>query len=486
MSGHIRFGEPLEPVVREEHLPPDDLLPDEAQHWRDAPFRVYIVKDVYANIWRHVSENLNTECGGILVGHPFKTAEGQAIFVIVTAAIPQHSDNRSVGHFTVGPAEIAVTRETLEQKYPGMITVGWYHSHPGHGIFLSSQDMTIVHSIYNLPWNIAMVLDPRRDTEGIFVGANGEQLGGRGDKRRGETWIVLNQAPDSIDAIALYNQAQEAVEQNRTNEALKLIDELQVFVKRSKQLQHWQSEYRDIFELRLRVERSLPQITERSATPPPAQTRPSAGRYSAKGWLELSAFATALLIVFFCIVVVLMPEMISHLASVGWGILASWLALITAGYVIYAKDTTVGQSSNVRVRSQLTYTANERLGALGLIALVIIVWGGYLVVRDVLFGEAVDKSLRQGNQSPLLVVPLETATIRPSYITIPVSTTTPTITQLSPTNTATPTSTLTATPTHLLPTPTPMATSTESATPTIGSMPAEIYPTIVNEAPQTP
>ncbi len=243
MSNRIRFGEMVEPEPPVEQLPPDALVLRDLGRWRhtQARFQLYMVEGVYQKIWNHLSQTLNIEGGGVLVGHPFKTFDRQIAFVVVAGAIPQHSDNRSAAHFTVGPTEIARARVELERSYPGLAAVGWYHSHPGHGIFLSDQDMTIVQSIYNASWHIAMVIDPRQRLEGVFVGGNGAQLGGQGYDKPGYSWISLQAVPDSIKAIALYNQLQEH------QAALAKFRNLTGLVQQSKQLQHWrQAGYRDL------------------------------------------------------------------------------------------------------------------------------------------------------------------------------------------------------------------------------------------------
>ena len=40
--------------------------------------------------------------------------------------------------------------------------VGWYHTHPGFGIFLSGMDLFIQDHFFNLPWQVAFVYDPLR------------------------------------------------------------------------------------------------------------------------------------------------------------------------------------------------------------------------------------------------------------------------------------------------------------------------------------
>jgi proteasome lid subunit RPN8/RPN11 len=54
--------------------------------------------------------------------------------------------------------------------------VGWYHSHPGLGVFLSEQDRFIHKSFFgDEPWYIAVVFDPASGERGVFVWA-GEDI----------------------------------------------------------------------------------------------------------------------------------------------------------------------------------------------------------------------------------------------------------------------------------------------------------------------
>lgn len=241
MDKRIRFGEPIETPLLEENLPSEDLLVHESQITPPSAFAVYIVQRVYMQIQDHINQTETVESGGILVGQPFRAPGDESTFVIVTGAIPQDSHNRSVGHFTVGPQEIAAARAVMEREYPGLAAVGWYHSHPGHGIFLSAQDMTIVNGIYNAPWHIAIVIDPLRGEEGIFVGPEGQRLR--------HAWIGLKTEPDTIRAVALYNQAKDALTARQMQVARSALDSLQDLTQDSRQLRHWHDGYRDVAQL---------------------------------------------------------------------------------------------------------------------------------------------------------------------------------------------------------------------------------------------
>jgi proteasome lid subunit RPN8/RPN11 len=489
MSDRIRFGEPIEPQIPGETLPPRHLLARSAGRWRDAPFQVYIVQDVYAKIWQHVNETPTIESGGVLVGHPFQTFDGKTIFVVVTAAIPQQSDNRSAGHFTVGTDEIRAARKEMEQKYPGLTAVGWYHSHPGHGVFLSGQDMSIVRSIYDASWHIAMVIDPQRRTEGIFVGPEGEQLGGQGNKALNESWIGLRQALDGVKAIALYNQAHEQLNEGHPEQALDLLEELDGLVEESSELTHWRERggYRDAAKMRIRA-REMPErerlpesraeqdIEPRRPLPEPARIGRRRGWPPRYWWLLFSSFLAGVFAVFVFTSTV-RGENWGYWITLGWGVLISLLTIVLSGFVVLARERIDIEQSGVYQRSAYSaYSAGERIMGLLLIGLVLVLWGSYGFSRGRLASappkipSPTSQQEATVSELPVIVSPSVTATFTDTPMPTPTSTCTPTPTDTptpSPTSTNTPTPTFTPTwtPTATLMVTTPLIG--ETVTPTV-------------------
>jgi hypothetical protein len=61
----------------------------------------------------------------------------------------------------------------MERQHPTRRILGWYHTHPGFGIFLSDMDMFIHGNFFNLPWQVALVYDPHSGEEGLFLWKDG-------------------------------------------------------------------------------------------------------------------------------------------------------------------------------------------------------------------------------------------------------------------------------------------------------------------------
>lgn len=61
-----------------------------------------------------------------------------------------------------------------DENYPDKKIVGWQHTHPGYGIFLSNYDMFIQENFFNIPFQLAYVIDPVQHLRGFFQWKNGK------------------------------------------------------------------------------------------------------------------------------------------------------------------------------------------------------------------------------------------------------------------------------------------------------------------------
>ncbi|MCY2968261.1 MAG: Mov34/MPN/PAD-1 family protein [Planctomycetota bacterium] len=103
--------------------------------------RVFFAPSAHDHAWQHATSNKSVEICGVLVGVWRRDAEGP--FVDVQHII--QCDTAKSGH-----AEVTFTHEAwgkinqeMDTKYADSRIVGWYHSHPDFGIFLSDPDVFI-------------------------------------------------------------------------------------------------------------------------------------------------------------------------------------------------------------------------------------------------------------------------------------------------------------------------------------------------------
>ena len=148
--------------------PPLDISLDSsaAPPGAERPVRLLLSRAALEAIRAHGRQDPSRECGGMLVG---EALEGRgATWVVVEGVISaQHTDAHR--------GSVTFTHETWDQvnrekdaRYPDLRLVGWYHTHPGFGIFLSEYDQFIQRHFFDLAWNVAFVLDPLSGETGAF------------------------------------------------------------------------------------------------------------------------------------------------------------------------------------------------------------------------------------------------------------------------------------------------------------------------------
>lgn len=110
------------------------------------------------------------EVGGFLLGG-YHHHQGQR-FVEVAAQVPALRAQSARAHLTFSNEVVREFHETHAARYPGTTVLGWYHTHPGYGLFLSADDQFIQTSFYAAEHHVAIVIDPRAElarSVGVFV-----------------------------------------------------------------------------------------------------------------------------------------------------------------------------------------------------------------------------------------------------------------------------------------------------------------------------
>lgn len=132
--------------------------------------RIYIKQDVYKQIEKNAKEHMEKEVGSILLGD-FIDDDGRKT-VIVSDFIEAKFTDASAATLTFTHETWDYVYKEKDKKYQDKKIVGWQHTHPGYGIFLSNYDIFIQENFFNLPWQIAYVVDPIADTRGFFEWKN--------------------------------------------------------------------------------------------------------------------------------------------------------------------------------------------------------------------------------------------------------------------------------------------------------------------------
>jgi proteasome lid subunit RPN8/RPN11 len=132
-----------------------------------APLR--IDSEVVRQIRQHARSENKTEVCGVLIGR--ETADGIDVSWCIAGV-----------NAAQGGAHVTFTQDTWEhiykikdKEYPNERILGWYHSHPGFGVFLSDHDTFIHRNFFSSKRQVAWVYDPHSDEEGCF-GWQGDRI----------------------------------------------------------------------------------------------------------------------------------------------------------------------------------------------------------------------------------------------------------------------------------------------------------------------
>jgi proteasome lid subunit RPN8/RPN11 len=151
-------------------LPAEPAPPDS-----DAIPLVFVSRQAFDVMSVHAASDLDHEVGGILIGTLAGTDERPVVLVEV-ALVALHTDQSRASVTFTHDTWNHIT-EVMDRDYPDKRIVGWYHTHPGFGLFLSEYDLFIHRNFFNLPWQLALVVDPRAQRSGLFVWEHGDISG---------------------------------------------------------------------------------------------------------------------------------------------------------------------------------------------------------------------------------------------------------------------------------------------------------------------
>ncbi len=108
----------------------------------------------------------------MLVGHWHCDADGP--FVLVEESIRCDKAVSNAGDVTFTHEAWNEVHHEMDTKFTDRDIVGWYHSHPNFGIFLSERDCFIQDHFFDTAGQIAYVVDPVNGVEGVFAWRNGK------------------------------------------------------------------------------------------------------------------------------------------------------------------------------------------------------------------------------------------------------------------------------------------------------------------------
>ena len=131
----------------------------------DGDYPILVHEAVLEEILEYSEQDTDRELGGFLTGN---VQGGERRHVEVKHFLPAVDAHSKAASLTFTHETWAAMTREVGESHPDDAIVGWQHTHPGFGVFLSGYDLFIHRHFFNEPWQIAMVVDPREREFGFF------------------------------------------------------------------------------------------------------------------------------------------------------------------------------------------------------------------------------------------------------------------------------------------------------------------------------
>lgn len=119
-----------------------------------------------------VFSDTSNEVGGLMLGKVLSDETGFKVNVAAAIGAKYTELERTDVKFT--SRSWHYMEQVRMEKYSDLEVLGWFHTHPGKGIYLSTYHTFIHHNFFAQPWQMALVMDPLAGTHSFFGWNNGK------------------------------------------------------------------------------------------------------------------------------------------------------------------------------------------------------------------------------------------------------------------------------------------------------------------------
>lgn len=120
---------------------------------------IFVEERVLEQILDFSETDTEREIGGFLLGGLYE--DGRP-FVEVRRFVAAKSTRSDAASLVFTHDTWRDLHHRVATEFPDDVILGWHHTHPNFGIFLSGYDLFIHRNFFSSPWQVAMVVDPVR------------------------------------------------------------------------------------------------------------------------------------------------------------------------------------------------------------------------------------------------------------------------------------------------------------------------------------
>jgi len=131
--------------------------------------KVFVTPRAYVRFCAHAGSDLDNEVGGWLVGKWRIDQQSNEQFIVVEHVLPARYTRQGGTFLTFTHDSQIDLYDELQERFPNRELVGWYHTHPRMGVFLSEYDAWLHRNFFPDLYQVALVIEPHSITGGFFI-----------------------------------------------------------------------------------------------------------------------------------------------------------------------------------------------------------------------------------------------------------------------------------------------------------------------------
>jgi proteasome lid subunit RPN8/RPN11 len=130
---------------------------------------VFLTQPAFVRVCSLAGRDMENEVGGALVGQWRVDRQTGEQFIVAEAALPARHTRQGSAFLTFTQDTLVALHQEQEERFPDKRILGWFHTHPRMGVFLSDYDIWLHTHFFPEPWQVALVIEPFAQTGGFFV-----------------------------------------------------------------------------------------------------------------------------------------------------------------------------------------------------------------------------------------------------------------------------------------------------------------------------
>jgi proteasome lid subunit RPN8/RPN11 len=171
-GSHVRLGPPETPSPRPSRIPRNRVVRWNSAYDREVTkpaVSVFLTQPAFVRTCSLAGRDMDNEVGGALIGQwRVDTASGEE-FIVAEAVLPARHTRHGSAFLTFTQDTLVALHDEQEARFPEKRMVGWFHTHPRMGVFLSDYDLWLHRHFFPEPWQVALVIEPHTRIGGFFV-----------------------------------------------------------------------------------------------------------------------------------------------------------------------------------------------------------------------------------------------------------------------------------------------------------------------------